>query len=161
MFLIFAAFAIPPLLLFGLYHLLIWVNLFNINRRVYWKRVAIASAISHVLLATGFFVFSYVDFHMKSVAAIGVNSFDVYLFDRSEFWRLMTIFDPTPMLALLGVLAVLDRLGINAPILVILAVGLTYIVGTVQWYFVGGGLGLVLERFWSGLKKSDDDEDWL
>jgi hypothetical protein len=38
----------------------------------------------------------------------------------------------------------------------------TLVVGTLQWFFVGGGVGLLLERFWSGLKSSDDaDEEWF
>jgi hypothetical protein len=39
---------------------------------------------------------------------------------------------------------------------------MVYFVGSLQWYFVGGGVGAVLERFWSGLKTGDDeDQDWL
>jgi hypothetical protein len=35
---------------------------------------------------------------------------------------------------------------------------MTYVAGTVEWYFVGGGVGALLSRFWAGLKT--DDEDW-
>jgi hypothetical protein len=34
-------------------------------------------------------------------------------------------------------------------------------VGSVQWYFVGGGIGLLLERFWTGLKTGDDEGEWF
>ena len=48
------------------------------------------------------------------------------------------------------------------PPLVTTAIVVTVVVGTVQWFFVGGGIGLLLERFWSGLKTGEDpDEDWL
>src|SRR5215475_9996148 len=91
-----ASFLLPPLFVFGIYHLLTWFNVARINERVFWKRVAIASAVCHVLLASGFFVFSYVD-------ARDVN-FGIYLFNRSNFWKLMTIFDTAAMLLLFGCL---------------------------------------------------------
>ena len=152
----------PLLLVFGLYHLLTWFNTMRINDRPFWKRIGLTSAISHVLLVIGFFVFSYVDYSMNLSTTLAGIGFDGYLFYRSEFWRVLTIFDTAPMLALLGVLAVLDRLGLNPPIMVTIAVSVTLVVGTLQWYFVGGGVGLLLERFWSGLKTGDEaDEEWF
>ena len=106
------------------------------------------------MLASGFFVFSYVD-------AAGAD-FAAYLFNRSGFWRLMAIFDTAPMLALIGLFTVLDRSGVNPPGLVPMTLAVTYVVGTLQWYFVGGAAGLLLERFWSGLKTGDEpDADWF
>src|SRR5438034_11650833 len=101
-----ASFLLPPLFVFGVYHLLTWFNVFRINQRVFWKRVAITSAISHVLLASGFFAFIYAD-------AAGATPFAIQLFERSGFWKLITIFDTAPMLVLIGVLSLLDRAGIN------------------------------------------------
>jgi len=146
-----AGFLLPPLFVFGVYHLLTWVDAFGINKRVFWKRVAITSAICHVLLATGFFLFSYFD--------AGEISFGVYLFNASSFWRMMTIFDTVPMLAIIGLFAVLDRAGLNPPGLVALTLAITYVVGTLQWFFVGGAIGALLERFFEGLK-TPDPEDW-
>src|SRR2546430_17273176 len=57
-----ASLCLPPLLVFGVYHLLTWFDAFGINAQAFWKRVALASAVRHVLLASGFFVFSYLDF---------------------------------------------------------------------------------------------------
>ncbi len=149
----------PVLLVFGVYHLLTWFNVWGINRRTFWKRVGIASAISHAILVLGFFAFSYFDYSTnRNTTFVGLG-FDRYLFDRSEFWRLTTLFDTAPMLTLLGIAALLDRLGLNPP-LVAVAIITTVIVGTLQWYFVGGVIGLALERFWSGLKTDDPDEDW-
>ena len=147
-----ATFLLPPLFVFGVYHLLTWFNVLRINERIFWKRLAIASAISHVALASGFFVFSYVD-------AAGAD-FAAYLFNRSGFWRLMAIFDTAPMLALIGLFTVLDRSGVNPPGLVTMTLAVTYVVGTLQWYFVGGGLGALLERFFEGLKTPDPEDDW-
>jgi hypothetical protein len=80
-----ASFLMPPLLVFGVYHLMTWFNVFGINERVHWRRVALASAVSHVPLLTGYIVFSYFDFqaHLRLEAA--ETTFGSYLFNRSEF----------------------------------------------------------------------------
>ena len=162
MFLMLAGFLMPALLVFGLFHLLAWGNLLGMSGRVFWKRVAITSAISHVILACGFFGFSYLDYNMNLNTTLSGIGFDGYLFNRSEFWRLMAIFDTAPMLALLGLFALLDKVGVAAPAPVAISMIVTILVGTVQWYFVGGGIGLLLEKFWSGLKSNEDvDDDWL
>src|SRR5262249_46567882 len=120
-----SSFLLAPLFVFGIYHLLTWFNVARINKRVFWKRVAIASAVCHVLLASGFLAFSYID-------AKGAD-FGIYLFNRSNFWKLMTIFDTVPMLVILGFFTALDRAGMNPPGLVFMTLGITYIVGTLQW----------------------------
>ncbi len=147
-----ATFLLPPLFVFGVYHLLTWFNVFGINRRVFWKRLAMTSALCHVLLATGFFVFTYIEAPEAEYGA--------HLFNESSFWRLMTIYDTAPMLALIGLFTALDRSGVNPPGLVAITFAITYIVGTLQWFFVGGGLGAILERFFEGLKTPDPFDDW-
>ena len=149
-----ASFLLPPLFVFGIYHLLTWFNVVRINERVFWKRVAIASAVCHVLLASGFFAFSYLD-------ARDAN-FGVYLFNRSNFWKLMTIFDTAAMLVIIGLFTAFDRAGMNPPGLVGMTLGITYVVGTVQWFLIGGGIGALLERFFEGLKTPEpEDDEWL
>jgi hypothetical protein len=161
-FLTIASFLLPALFVFGVYHLLTWVNAFRLNQRVFWIRVAIASAISHVLLATGFFVFLYVDFQNRLRLEAVDTSFGAFLFGRSDFWRLITIFDTLPMLAVLGVSAGLDRAGINPPGLLLATFVITYVAGTFQWFWIGGGIGALLERFWAGLKTGEpEDDEWL
>lgn len=148
-----ASFLLPPLFVFGVYHLMTWFNVLGINRRVFWKRVAIASAVSHVLLATGFFGFSYVD-------ADDSTSFASYLFDRSSFWELMAVFDTAPMLVIVVLFSALDRAGVNTGVVVI-TIAVTYLVGTLQWFLLGGALGALLERFFEGLKTPDPEEqEW-
>ncbi len=45
---------------------------------------------------------------------------------------------------------------------VAIAVATTLLVGTIQWYLLGGVVGLLLERFWSGLKTAQDRQgDWF
>ena len=162
MFFTFATFLLAPLFVFGVYHLLTWFNFLRINQREYWKRVATASAICHVLLATGFLIFSYIDFRTRIPVEALNTSYGTYLFNRSNFWWLMTVFDTAPMLVLLAGFSTLDRMGINPPGLLIATFGVIYIVGSLQWYWIGAGIGALLERFWEGLKTGDEqDEDWL
>jgi hypothetical protein len=162
MFSVAVAVLLPFLLVFGLYHLLTWFNVFRINERVYWKRVALASAISHILLATGFFIFSYFDYQAnRSLTTVGL-SYGAFLFNRSDFWRLISVFDTLAMACILAFFTVLDRLGIEIPAILAIAIAIVYAVGTVQWYFVGGAVGALVERFWHGLKSGEDeDEDFF
>jgi hypothetical protein len=162
MFLMIAGFLMPVLLVFGLYHLMTWFNVINVTRRAFWKRVGLASAISHIILTIGFFAFSYLDYAMNQNTTLVGIGFDGYIFNRSEFWRLIMIFDTAAMLVLLAIVSILDKLALNPPFMVAIAFLITLVIGTVQWYFVGGAIGLLLERFWSGLKTGDDvDEEWF
>jgi hypothetical protein len=159
---LFISILLPLLFVFGLYHLMVWFNVFHVNERSYWKRVAIAAAVSHVLLLTGFIVFTYAHFNSMRAQLEAPSSFTAFVFDRSEFWRFMLIFDTAPMLAVLGLFSLLDRAGINPPGLLVWTFAITYAVGTLQWFFVGGAVGAILEKFWSGLKTPDEeDEGWL
>src|SRR5262245_8699085 len=128
-----ASFLLAPLFVFGVYHLLTWFNMFRINDRVYWKRIAIASAISHIMLLTGFLVFSWFD-------AAGAP-FGPYLLNNSEFTRLLRIFDTAAMIIIVLVFSAMARADVNPPGLVALTLGLTYVVGSLQWFLIGGGIG--------------------
>jgi hypothetical protein len=156
----FVTVATPFLLVFGLYHLFTWFDLFHLNRRTYWKRVGLTAAISHILLATGFFTFTYFDFETNRAAAAPGMSYGTFLFQHSAFWRLAAVLDTAPLVAVLAVFTVMDRAGMTGPLL-LLAMALVYVVGTLQWYYVGGGVGLLLDRFWNGLKTGEDGEEWF
>ena len=162
MFLTVASFLLAPLFVFGVYHLLTWFNVLRVNERVYWKRVAIASAISHFVLLSGYFVFSYFEFKGLLEIEPASVSFGAFLFSRSGFWRVMTIFDTVPTLVLLAMFFILDRAGINPPGLLIGTFAIAYVTGTLQWFWIGGGIGALLEKFWAGLKTADEeDEEWF
>jgi hypothetical protein len=149
-----ASFLLAPLFVFGVYHLLTWFNVFRINERVYWRRIAIASAISHILLLTGFLAFSWFD-------AAGAP-FGPYLFNNSEFTRMLRVFDTAAMVIILLVFSAMARAEVNPPGLLALTLGISYVVGSLQWFLIGGGIGALLEKFWSGLRTGDDeDEEWL
>jgi len=135
---------LPLILVFGMYHLKTWFNILRINRLVYWKRVALVSAIAHVLLATGFFVFTVFDYQANRDLAGFDLGYGAFLFDRSQFWPLMTIFDTLPMALLAGIFLLLAWMKLALPGLLALTVVITYVVGTVERYFVGGGVGALL-----------------
>ena len=154
MFLTLSTFLLAPLFVFGVYHLLTWFNILRINSRVFWKRVAITSAVCHVLLVSGFFIFAHFD--------AGNAVFGEYLFNRSNFWKLISIFDTASMLVLVALFSALDRAGVNPPGLVAWTIVITYVVGTLQWFLIGGAIGALLERFFEGLRTPDpEDEDWF
>ena len=156
----FLAVLIPLLLVFGLYHLFTWFNVFRINERVYWKRVGLTAAVAHFLLATGFFVFTWLELQSnRTYVQLGM-SYAVYLFQRSAFWQLLAVFDTVPMLGILAAFTLMDRSGLSGGTLAV-AIGMTYIVGTLQWYYVGGGIGAILEKIWGGLKTGEDGEEWF
>lgn len=151
---------IPVLLVFGLYHLMTWFNVLGINDLVHWKRVGLTAVISHFLLATGFFVFTWFDMQgNRPYVAIGMT-YGTFLLEHSEFWRLLAVFDTVPMLGILAVFSLMGRAGVSGPLLPV-AIGMTYIVGTAQWYYVGGGIGAVLHKLWEGLKTGEDGEEWF
>jgi hypothetical protein len=154
-------FLLPPLFVFGVYHLFTWFNLFRLNAQPTWKRVGIASAICHLLLASGFLIFSYVEFRANQRLDPAGLPFGPFLFNRSGFWQMMAIFDTAPMLAILALFSILDRSGLNPPGLLILTFVITYVIGTLQWFLIGGAVGALLERLWEGLKTGEEeDEEW-
>ena len=149
---------LPLLLVFGLYHLMTWFNIARINSLVYWKRVAVTSSIAHAMLVAGFFIFTYFDYQTnRDLAGYGLG-YGEFLFERSQFWPLMVFFDTLPMAVLTGLFFLLEWIGLDLPGLLAITIVITFVVGTVEWYFVGGGVGALLSRFWSGLKT--EDEDW-
>src|SRR5262245_35320210 len=156
----FLAVLTPLLLVFGLYHLLTWFNIFGINDRVYWKRVGLAAAISHFLLATGFFIFTWFDLHAnRTYVALGMH-YANFLFQHSRFWDLIAVFDTVAMLGILAAFSLMHRAGVSESLLLV-ALAIVYIVGTLQWYYVGGGVGAILQKIWDGLKTGEEGEEWF
>ena len=83
-----------------------------------------------------------------------------FLFQHSAFWQMLAIFDTA---AMLGTLAVFSLMGpaVGSDRLLLVAMSLTYIVGTFQWYYVGGAVGAILQKVWDGLKTGDEGEEWF
>jgi len=162
---VFIGLLLPSLLVFGLYHLLTWFNVFGINGYRFWKRVARTSVLAHALLATGFFVFTYFDYRANQDLSGAGLGYGAFMFDRSQFWPLMAIFDTLPMAVLAGLFRFLAWTGHSPPGLLLLTFVIIYAAGSVEWYLIGGGIGALLERFWAGLKTPDDDDgddpNWL
>ena len=150
----------PLSLVFGLYHLFTWFNVFRINERPHWKRVGLTAAAAHFLLVTGFLMFTWLDFHSnRTYSALGVT-YATFLLDRSQFWQLLAVFDTVPMLGILAVFSIMDGLGMDGGVLIV-TILMTYGVGTLQWYYVGGGFGALLQKIWDGLKTGEDGEEWF
>ena len=150
----------PLLLVFGLYHLMTWFDVFRINGLAYWKRVGIAAGIAHLLLATGFFIFTYMDYSASGQFGSGALGYGNFLFNHSEFRRFLLLFDVLPMAVLVGTYSVMDRTGLSGGSLVV-AIAVTYVFGTLQWFLLGGVAGSLLTRFWDGLKTGDEGEEWF
>jgi hypothetical protein len=149
---------LPLLLVFGVYHLSLWMNLLRVRSMVFWRRTALASAVSHVAFSAGLFLFSYLDYRANGAIAGPGLAFDAFLFTRPLFWSLLALFDTLGMLLLLGLFGLLEGVPIRPGITVWLTIGTVLVVGTVQWYWIGGGIGAVVERLWSGLKGPDEDD---
>jgi hypothetical protein len=156
----FLAVLLPLSLVFGLYHLFTWFNVFGINRHVYWKRVGLTAAISHFLLVTGFFVFSYFELQANRVFVVLGMNYSTFVLQHTEFWQLLAWFDTIPGIAVLGAFSLMARAGTSSYLLPT-AMAIIYIVGTLQWYFVIGGLGAAFQRIWDGLKTGEEGEEWF
>jgi len=160
MFNAFLAVLIPLLLVFGLYHLFTWFNVLRINDRVYWRRVGLTAAIAHFLLVTGFLVFAWFELQSKQTyVALGM-SYATYLFEHSAFWQLLGVFDTVAMLGILAVYTLMSQAALSGGELGVALAG-TYILGTLQWYYVGGGIGAALGKLWGGLKTGEEGEEWF
>jgi hypothetical protein len=151
---------LPLTLVFGLYHMFTWFNVLGINRHVLWKRVGMTAAISHFILVTGFFVFSYFELQSNRVyVAIGMH-YSTFVLQHTEFWQLLLVFDTVPGLGVLGAFSLMGKAGMSTLLLPV-AMLIIYVVGTLQWYFVIGGLGALIDRFWDGLKTGEEGEQWF
>ena len=160
MFNAFLAVVIPLLLVFGLYHLLTWFNVLHINDRIFWRRVGMTAAIAHFLLATGFFLFTWFELQSNDTyIALGM-SYAAYLFEHSAFWQVLGVFDTVAMLGILAVYTLMAQFGVSGGLLGVAFAG-TYLLGSLQWYYVGGGIGAVLEKLWGGLKTGEEGEEWF
>jgi hypothetical protein len=54
----------------------------------------------------------------------------------------------------------MGRAGISTFLLPV-AMVIVYVVGTLQWYFLIGGIGALFQRFWEGLKTGEEGEEWF
>jgi hypothetical protein len=156
----FLAVLLPLSLVFGLYHLFTWFNVFGINRYVYWKRVGLTAAISHFLLVTGFFAFTYYDWQSNRIFVLLGMRYETFVLQHSEFWQLLLSFDTIPGVLILGIFSLMGRAGMSNFLLPV-AMTVIYVVGTLQWFFVFGGIGAGLQRLWDGLKTGEEGEQWF
>lgn len=154
-------FTSPLLLVFGLYHLITWFNLFGSGEWTYWKRVGFASTLAHLVLVTGFFIFIYLDFQANENFLPAGMTFSTYMLTQSQFQKLIPIFDTAAMALLLLLFTGLQAAGAGGTYLLPVTLLVVYVVGSLQWYLVGGAVGALVGRFWESLKTGDTDEEWF
>ncbi len=156
-----AVLLLPLLLVFGLYHLMVWFDVFAMRRRTVSSRVGVCSALAHGLLGAGVFLVSYLDYRATR-AVFGGTGFAAYVLDSGELWPMLMVFDTLAGLTILALLALWESMELAAGGIVGLVPAVVLVVGTLQWYGLGRVAGAVLDRVWSGLKTQDDDgPDWL
>lgn len=157
-----ALFLLPPFLIFGLYHLTLWFGLFGMRARAFWRRVALSSALSHVLFTFGVFGVVWADYQSATALFGNDPGFPGFLANSSGILQLMLVFDTLAAVALIGILTMLGSAGLEGATILSLGAGVVLVLGTFQWYWLGGAAGALLERVWSGLKTQEDDgPDWL
>jgi hypothetical protein len=153
---------LPPLLIFGLYHLTVWFDIFGMRRRVFSRQVGVSSGLAHGLLALGGFGLLYVDYESTATMFGNDMGFAAFLMNSRDFWQFLLLFDTLAGVAMLGLLALLDYVNLGTGPIVPVTAGMVLLLGTFQWYWFGAAAGATLERIWSGLKTQDEDEpDWL
>lgn len=154
--------ALAILLVSGLYSSMMWLDVWGMRSRRFWKRVAVASGIGHVVLLAVFLLVAYLDFRAtENLLPEGV-SFSAFLFNDPDFWRVFLIFDTLAAIAVVGVLGALDALGWQAGAILGISVCLALLVGTAQWWAIGGLLGKGIDHLIGGLRTPDDEmPDWF
>jgi len=138
---------LPPLLVFALYHLSLWVGVPGMRRRGFWRRVAFASALAHVLIVVGLALLAWIDDSSDAGMPVSVSG---------DLWAVLWVLDPVAMAVLAGILPATGSLALPSALITLLGVG------TLQWYWVGGALGAAFERVWRALRTPGDDlPDWF
>ena len=110
----------------------------------------------------GVFGVLYLDFRTAAALLAVDLAFDTVLLNNGQFWQGLLVFDTLAAVTMVGILAILDYAGLGTDAILPVTIGIVLLLGTFQWYWVGGIFGVVLERLWFGLKTQDEDgPDWL
>jgi hypothetical protein len=150
---------LPVLLVFGLYHLNVWLSVPGIRDRPFWGQVAAASGEGHVLILVGIVALAGLDYRTQLDLAGPGSSFGVYLLTGTDFSAVMWLLDPLPM-AILAVLVSL--IPIAAGVIWAVTLPTLLLAGTLQWMAVGGVLAWAFGRLWGSLRTEGDDlPDWF
>jgi hypothetical protein len=117
------------------------------RRRGFWRRVAFASALAHVLIVVGLALLAWIDDSSDAGMPVSVSG---------DLWAVLWVLDPVAMAVLAGILPATGSLALPSALITLLGVG------TLQWYWVGGALGAAFERVWRALRTPGDDlPDWF
>ena len=90
------------------------------------------------------------------------EEFQSFLLNNGQFWQGLFVFDTLATITVTGILAILNYAGLEGGLAFPITAGITILLGTFQWYWVGGIMAVILERIWSGLSTQDEDTpDWF
>jgi hypothetical protein len=141
---LFLLLSLPALLVFSLCHLGVWALPGRFRGRPFWRRVALASALAHLILIAGLAVVAY---------RAGI--------DRGDLFAILWVWDTVASAVLWAVFGLAGaRLGETTllPVAALIHLG----AGTLQWYWIGAGLAAAFERLWESLRTPGDElPDWF
>jgi hypothetical protein len=149
---------LPLLLVFAVYHLGVWLRFPGMGGLLFWPRVALAAALTHVLLVAGLVLAVAADYRMTLAYPGAAASLEAYVMANNDLHGVVWFLDPVASLLLAGMWGRVPGVGhsVLAGVLVIL------IVGTFQWYVLGALGSAALERIASALRTGGDDlPDWF
>jgi hypothetical protein len=148
---VFALIVLPPLLVFGLYHLNLWLDIPGIGKRPLWARVAVASGEGHLLIVLGLFWLAWLDYRAEILGSGGDQAFGVYLLTATDFPSVMWVLDPFAMVILFALIPIIAGFALGATVMTLM------IAGTMQWMLLGGAAAWGFARVWGSLRTEGDD----
>lgn len=153
---------LPPLLVFAVYHLNLWIDLAGVRRRAFWLRVALASGEAHLLIVIGLAGLMWLDYRSRVVTPDELATFGVHVLTRTDLIRLLWILDPLAMGVLSVGLSVASGVSLDAGAVLAITLVAVLALGTLQWCVVGAGLGFGFGHLWTALRSGEDDlPDWF
>lgn len=150
---------LPVLLVFGLYHLNVWLNFAGVRAWPFWRQVAAASGEGHILILLGIVALAGLDYRTQLAVSGPGSPFGVYLLTGTDFPAVMWLLDPLPMAILFVMIPLIPAI---AGVVLGVTLSTLLLAGTLQWMAVGGVLAWTFGRIWGSLRTEGDDlPDWF
>lgn len=147
---------LPVLLVFGLYHMNVWLGAPGFRGRPFWLQVAVASGEAHLLIVLGLLVLAWLDYRSQISVSGPIPTFGVYLLTGTDFPAAMWVLDPLAMAILLVLIPMIAGIALAATLTTL------FLAGTLQWMALGGIVAWGFERIWGSLRTEGDDlPDWF
>jgi hypothetical protein len=150
---VFLLLSLPALLVFSLYHLAVWLVPVRFGPMEFWRRVAFSACLAHLALLAGLAALALAPAVLPSVTAPLLGS--------GEVFAILWVWDTAGSL-LLGAAFGLVGEEMSSAIFVLLALVAYLGLGSLQWYWLAGGLAAAFERLWESLRTPGDHlPDWF